>query len=132
MVFRFLILKQGVALNRMSTLVVHSLQAKLHFLHCGCRDYLANQASNYPLVAQCRCLPPIQWLILGRGSGGPPAAPPPYFKSKLRPKEPNKLRPQRGKQNFFSPPPPRFSNSLDNCHPAPLSEGLDPPLLFVR
>ena len=124
MVFRVLILKQGVTLNRMWALVVHSLQAKLHFLHCECRDYLANQASNYPLVVQCRSAPysvvdPGERL---RGSAHRP--PPPYFKTKLRS--------QRGKKFFFEtalplisrsrwlppppPPPPHLKVWIRHCY----------------
>ena len=125
MVFRVLILKQGVTLNRIWALVVHSLQAKLHFLHCGCRDYLANQASNYPLVVQCRSLPPIQWLIQGRGSGGSPTAPLHLIlRLNWGPKGPKKI--------FLETALPLISHSRWLPPPSPPSEGLDPPLLFVR
>ena len=57
----------------------------------------------------------------GEVPGGPPARPP-YFQTKLRPEGPKKI--------FFLDRPlshPPLSQGLDD-HPAPLSEGLDPPL----
>ena len=64
----------------------------------------------------------MQWQIQGGARGGPPPPPPPLI-----------VRPNcgpKGRKNIFLRPGPHLSQGLDDWAP-PLSQGLDPPMIWM-